>query len=62
MYFLPGVSAVRGLLIVHNKWSSKSMFMGDGDEIFFGMSWRHAHTDLNNMADYHEWLTLIGQI
>ena len=19
-------------------------------------------TDLNNMADYHEWLTLIGQI
>ena len=36
--------------------------MGDGDEIFFGRSWRHAHTDLNNMADYHEWLTLIGQI
>ena len=36
--------------------------MGDGDEIFFGMSWRHAHTDLNNMAEYHEWLTLIGQI
>ena len=30
---VPGVSPGRGLLIVHKR-SSKSMFMGDGDEIF----------------------------
>ena len=32
-----GVSPGRGLLIVHKR-SSKSLFMGDGDEIFFGRS------------------------
>ena len=47
-----------------HKRSSKSLFMGNdgGDEIFFGCSLCHAHTDLNNMADYHEWLTPIDQI
>ena len=30
---VPGVSPGRGLLIVHKR-SSKSMFMGDGDQIF----------------------------
>ena len=34
---IPGVSPGRGLLIVHKR-SSKSLFMGDGDEIFFGRS------------------------
>ena len=34
---VPGVSPGRGLLIVHKR-SSKSLFMGDGDEIFFGRS------------------------
>ena len=31
---VPGVSPGRGLLIMHNRCSSKSMFMGDADEIF----------------------------
>ena len=34
---VPGVSPGRGLLTVHKR-SSKSLFMGDGDEIFFGRS------------------------
>ena len=36
---VPGVSPGRGLLILHyRRRSSKSLSMGDGDEIFYGIS------------------------
>ena len=48
---VPGVSPGRRLLIL---LSAKFKVVVDGRRAL-GMSWRHALTDLNNMADYHDW-------